>query len=408
MQPVISSVRTRAWYAWIVFALPPAATFAHATGPTATLWKGQGPGVLSVIALTGIAVLLWLPFIRVRRIAGLQLAYLAVVLLTWTVAVLRIQLDGSLFALGAFAAPVVLLLLATKPPSAADLRIAILVLGYGLAVVAFLSIPLGLMGVMTNGFQAADSAVCRTSLLCDLTGGLNRWAGPFGSVNYAAPVGGLLVVLGLTQRRWHRGLLVASGLVVLLLSQGRSAVLGVLVAIVILIACSPRVSASVHHRAIRTVLIAGSLIAIVAYIVVIDPTFNGRTAIWSDYLHLWSTSPITGVGDSGVHAYVAGREGLLTFTHAHSVLFDSLVRWGVVPALLGLAVFVLALIATARGVRTVGAGPLAVVAFVIAAGATETIHDWAYWSIYVAAATWAVLDAERAPAPIRQPAPSLS
>ena len=408
MLTALASVRTRAWYAWLTFALPPAAVLGQALTPGTAVWKGQGLGVLVPLAVTLIAVVLWWGFSRSRGATPLETAFFGLALATWLTVVIRIQADGSLFNLSAFAAPVILLMLWFKPPSLRDLDRAILVLAYGLAFIAVISIPLGFAGLMPNGFEAADSALCRTSILCDLTGGLNRWAGPFGSVNYAAPVGGLLVVIGVTQSRWNRIALIVIGMAILLLSQGRSAVFGVLAALVVIVLCGQRVSDSVHRRAIRVFTVLAGVIAVVAYIVIVDPTFNGRSAIWTDFVHLWSTSPLTGVGDSGVRAYVENRVGMVTFTHAHSVLLDTLVRWGVLPALLALSVFIVAFAAAGRAVRTLGSAPLAVVTFVLAAGLTETIHDWAYWSIYLAALAWAVLTyGAAATMSVRRP-PSLS
>ncbi len=402
-----SFLHTRAVYAWMAFALPPAAIFLHALAPGAQVWKGHDLGVLGSMALTLTVVAMWIPFRSGARMTPLAASFLIVTGLAWLIAVLRIQSDGSLFNLGAFAVPVLLLALGSKPPALADLRIAGLVLAYGIAAEALLSIPLGALGVMPNGFDASDSAVCRTPIICDLTGGLDRWAGPFGSVNYAAPAGGLLIVFGLTERR-HRWPLVAAGIVVLGLSQGRSALFAVLVAAIVFVLWGPRVSASAHRAAIRATAIALSVCLVGAYIVVVDPTFNGRTGIWSDYLTLWHGAPLLGVGDSGVTAYIEGRAGQITFSHAHSVLFDTLVRWGLISALLALAIYGLALASTSSRLRQAGPGPLAMTSFVIAAGLTETIHGWVYWSVYVAVLTWAVLSAQARSVPVAARPPSQS
>jgi hypothetical protein len=393
---VISFVRTRGVYAWIAFALPAAGIFGHALAPGAQIWKSQDFGVLASVAMAGLVLALWALYRRQAGSTALVTAFMAVIGLAWLITVVRIQADGSVFTLGAFALPIVVVALWSKPPGAGDMRIAGLVLAYGLAVAALLSIPLGLLGVMPSGFDEADSAACRTPILCDLTGGLDRWAGPFGSVNYAAPAGGLILVLALAGRGVHRWLLGSAGLIVLGLSQGRSALLGVLVAVLVLVLWGRRVSDSSRRGLIRGVVITGALAGVIAYIVVLDPTFNGRTPIWADFSRLWASAPLAGVGDSGVADYIAGREGLLTFSHAHSALFDTLVRWGMLPALLGVTSFVLAGIVAGRALRAVGPGPLAVVAFVVAAGLTETIHGWAYWSAYLAALTWSVLTAQAA------------
>lgn len=130
------------------------------------------------------------------------------------------------------------------------------------------------------------------------------------------------------------------------------------------------------------------------YIVALDPTLNGRTPIWLDFINLWPQSPIFGIGDSGVSEYITSRigTGLITHSHAHSVLLDGLVRFGAVMAVLTLTIFVIALWAGVTGLKTRGPGPLAVAVFVIVAGSAETIHSWKYLSAYLVALTWVVLE----------------
>jgi len=78
-------------------------------------------------------------------------------------------------------------------------------------------------------------------------------------------------------------------------------------------------------------------------------------------------------------------------THGHSVLLDGAARFGLLSAVLAITALVVALVASARAVRNHGVGPLALTAFVVTAGLTETIHSWIYWTPYLAAILWAVL-----------------
>jgi hypothetical protein len=364
------------------------------------VWKGQDLGVLATLGASAVVVLLWIPFRGDGRVRGLPLAFIAVSCAAWLVGLLRIQADDSLFTEGVVAVPVILVALALKRPSSRDLRIALLVLAYGLSLASVLSIPLGRLGWIPDGFEGVDSALCRLSFLCDLTGGLPRWAGPFGSVNYAAPIGAFLVVVGLMFRRGNRWLLCVSGILVLVLSQGRTALFALLVALLILFLGSSQIRHRAHARLITWVTIVAFGVLTVIYIVVVDPTLNGRTAIWGSFLQLWRTSPMTGVGDSGVTTFLTDSGTSVTVNHAHSVFIDLLIRSGIVPTVLGVCALLLAVLATARVLRARGPAPLALVAFVIAAGLTETTYGWIYWSVYSAAVTWAVLSsATRADAP---------
>ncbi|MBK9738909.1 MAG: O-antigen ligase family protein [Actinobacteria bacterium] len=388
--------RVRAVYSWIAFATPPISIFGHALAPGQAVYKGQDLGVWAALVCTLAAALAWLPYARTPRLPALPTAFLVTVAVAWAVEVARFQADGSLFNVTAFCVPVIVILLVTKPPSAADIVGAGLALMYSLALVAIVSIPLGALGWMPNGFDASDSALCRTPIICDLTGGLDRWGGPFGSVNYSAPIGGLLIVFGAAQRRRHAWFLIATGCGILVLSQGRSALFALLIGLTVLLLWGARVTASRHAAAIRAAALSALGVGFMLYLVFIDPTLNGRTGIWGDFLALWRSAPLVGVGDSGIRAYVesrAGVAGLVTVDHAHSVFLDMLVRWGVPLAALTLVIYAVAVTVAIRGLKAVGPGPLAVASFVIAAGFVETIYSWVYWTVYLAALTWAVIRA---------------
>ncbi|MHB1211288.1 MAG: O-antigen ligase family protein [Candidatus Nanopelagicales bacterium] len=392
-------LRRHGTYLWVVFLAPPLTIFGHALAPGRAVFKGHDLGVLAGLALAAVSLLLWLPYRSTTRLTWLPTTFLGVLGATWLLLITRIQLDQSLFALTAFTVPVFVALIIVKPPRATDVRTAGLVLAYGLAGIALVSIPLSAVGAMPTGF---DTALCRLPIICDLTGGLPRWAGPFGNVNYSAPIGGLLIVFGAAQQRVHAWLIAGSGVVIIVLSQGRSGLFAVVVGLAILVLWGRRVSASPKARAIRVTALVLLVVGAVVFILAVDPTVNGRTGIWGEFIELWRTEPWTGVGDSGIKAYIASRPDVPTFDHAHSVLLDLLVRWGPLMLATSVAIYVLAMMAGVRGLRGASdPGPLAIVAFVISAGLVETIHSWDYWTPYVAMLTWAVLLAT--PRPGRAP-----
>ncbi len=391
MPGIYRFVQERAGYAWLAFLVPPLAIFGHALAPGEAFFKGQDLGILFALAASGLALLAWIPYQAVRRPSRLTIIALTVLLLAWLIQIIRIQLDGALFNLAAFCLPLLVVLLLLKPPSAADMRVAGLCLMYGIAIAALISIPLGILGWMPSGFEGADNAECRSAVFCDLLGNLNRWSGPFGSVNYAAPVGGLLIVFGAAQKRWHALFLVATGVLIMFLSQGRSAAFAAVAGVAIVILWGVRISASPHRRILRTIAISGLATLAVIYLVIFDPTINGRVGYWQEFLSMWKTQPWSGIGTSGINDYMNAHGGIATVSHAHSVLIDQLVRWGPVLALLTLAIYTLVVIATARSLRIAGPGPLAVAVAIILSGLVETVHDWTYWSPYVAMLVWAVL-----------------
>lgn len=387
---------TRALYVPALFLIPAVTIFGHALNPNAAIYKGQDLGTLGAILLTGIAVVLWLFYRPTFAWTRVTVIFLVILTITWIYQVTRTQLDQSLFNLTAFVVPVALILIALKAVPRSDLYLGLVVLAYSLLVISVLSLVLGAIGAMPDGFEVTDAGDQRVALL-EWLGVTNRWGGPFGSVNYASPAGGLVVVIGMGLRGWNRVILVAGGLIMLALGAGRSAVVAVAAALVVLVLSSPWVSRLTWHRALRIGIIVTAAGLLIGYIAFLDPTLNGRTRIWSDFLVLVPTSPIFGVGESGILAFVGertGTPGFVPHTHGHSVLFDGILRYGVIMGVLIVVIFALTLWAGGRSLRHGAPLPLALGVYVIAAGLTETIHGWGYWSIYLVTLVWIVLSSD--------------
>jgi len=388
---LIELMRSRAVYVWVAFVIPPIALFSHALSPGTAVFKGQDLGVLVALGLTVVAVIAWLPYRAQGRMPALVVVTLSAVLAAWLIEILRTQADGSLFNTSSFCLPVLVMLLLLKPPAADDVRLAGLGLFSMVAIIAILSLPLGILGVMPNGFEGADNGVCRLSVLCDLVNNLNRWSGPFGSVNYAAPMGAVLIVYGAVQRRPLAWFLIGAGVLVMVLSQGRTALFAAVAGLAVVVLFSRRVAQSPRRRAIRIGSVLGLLFAGLMYMLIFDPSLNGRVGIWEDLLRLWRTDPWTGLGTSGISANVEQAQGVGMALHGHSVILDQLIRWGPGQALLTITILVLILIAAAHALPTAGRGPLAVAVTVVVAGLVETMHDWTYWSIILAMLVWALV-----------------
>lgn len=393
METVAKVVRDRAVYLWIAFAVPALATFGHALLPEQPVLKGQDLGIVLALAGTGFAFLAWLPFRRRGAWPSFVLLFLGTVSALWLYQITRTQLDQSLFNLTAFVVPAVLLMTATKPVSRADADVAVLVLGYSLIAISAASLLFGGIGWMPSGFDVTDAGYNRL-LLTEWLGIDRRWGGPFGSVNFASPIGGLLIVLGATRSGAHRWILVGSGIIILSLGQARTTMFAVVAGLLIVFLWAPFTRRLANVALVRLLVAGIALIGTFLYIIVVDPTFNGRTPIWSDFLSLMPGHILFGVGESGMLEFVgsqAGTPGFVPHTHAHSVVLDGFVRYGLVHATLAIAVFLLAVRAGVTALRQGQAASLAVVVYVIVAGLAETIHAWNYWTVYMAALVWAVI-----------------
>lgn len=395
--PIVPRLQSRGVYLWVVFVIPAVAVFGHALAPNTAFVKGQDLGVLGTAFATVIAAGLWIVFRPRMRWSSFVLVFLSILGAAWVYQVVSTQLDQSLFTLSAFVVPVILVMVALKAVENKDIDTALLALAYSLIVISLLSLILGSVGLMPDGFEAGDAGAQRVQILQDF-GVSTRWGGPFGSVNYASPIGGLLVVVGLAQRRWHRIAITCGGVLILVLGGGRSALVAVLVGVLVLVLASKRVAESPRAGWIRVLGVTAAVALVVAYIVWVDPTLNGRTTIWSNFWTLVTIDPVLGVGESGINAYVqqmVGTPGFVPHTHAHGVLFDAFARYGVVMALLTVAIYCAALWTGARGLRQGKSLPAALAVFVVVAGATETIHSWNYWSVYVAILTWVALSTSK-------------
>lgn len=393
MRTVVETLRYRPVFLWMAFLIPAASIFGHYLAPNQNIFRGHDWGIIAAFALAIVVLFSWIPYQSTGRWPMHVFAFFLLTAGAWAYQVVRTQMDGSLFNLTAFIVPLLFLLLALKLPSKRDLTTALLLLAYSLAVISFLTLLLGTLGLTPSGFAVSDGGGNRVWML-EQFGLVGRWGGPFGSVNYAAPVGGLLLIIGISSRGIHRIILPPAGLLILAMSQGRTALFAVIAALLAVLLWSPRFQRLPHHGSVRLLILALTALGVAGYILGQDPTFNGRTPIWADFSGLLVSNPIFGVGTTGVIDFVVeneGQPGFIPHTHAHSVLLDGATRYGLIFAALTLAIYALALISSVKALPENGSGPMALTVFVIVSGSAETIYSWNYWSIYLAVLTYVVL-----------------
>jgi hypothetical protein len=382
------------WYLPILFTIPAFATYFHSLAPNENIFKGQDWGIWVAFLLTLVATLSWLACRDSTRLVPLARAALTLMLLAWMYQVVRTQLDGSTFNLSAFAVPLAIVLILLKPPRLSEVRLAGLTLAYSLILVSALSLAFGALGVGPDGFAVTDSQAGSPWFFNDWVGLHTRWGGPFGSVNLASPVGGLLVILAFSYKGVHRYLIMCSGLLIFSLSQARSPIIGIVAGLVILTMSSPLVARFKYRIPLRLTTFTGLALGYAGSVLLYDPTFNGRTVIWSNFGNLWLESPLTGVGSSGINNFIAGEAGTPGFVphnHMHSVLGDILVRFGAPLFILSLGVFIASIVISIRSASRDSGKNLAIVVFVVLAGLTETIHSFNYLSVYLCALLFVVL-----------------
>jgi O-antigen ligase len=193
-------------------------------------------------------------------------------------------------------------------------------------------------------------------------------------------------VAGFTLKEINRVVIVAGGLGVLTLSQGRTSAFAALFALAVLFACSERVQKLKYKMPIRLGVGLFMFSSLIVYIAVLDPTLAGRTPIWSNFLRLFVEDPLFGIGTSGLEGYIAAglpSTEVILYSHGHNVLLDMAVRYGVFLVILTIAALA---IAGALGWRSRFADSgktFALIVFLFVASLAETIFSWQYFSVYI-------------------------
>jgi len=374
-------LRQRATYLWVALAFSPLTALTHYIDPETVYFKGQPASILLGLIGMLLAFLLWIRYCSYSRISRLARVAIFLAIVCWIIQTLLIQLDDSLFNHLTYMLPATLIMVLLKTPTARDVFIAALVFSYALIIVASVALLLDAMQLTSSAFLASRNGYSRIPFLSDVMGIDTRWEGPFGNVNYAAPVGGFLVVFGASIGRPHRIPLLIGGVVIMVLSQGRSALFATVAGLLVVFLGSHYVNNLRNAQAFRIVLLTGTFVIGASYIWLFDRTFAFRTDVWLDYAALWRESPWFGVGTSGINEYVSQGSGLtdIRHSHGHSVFVDTMTRFGLIMLTLTVVTLIFILIVTIRASRYGAKQGLALFVFTVVAGLVETTLTWSYF-----------------------------
>ena len=381
--PFWSVLRGRAIYLWVALATPAVVAFAQYSLGGQVVFKGHTAAVLLGVVGTTLAVVLWLPYRRSTRWPALATVALLMMVVTWGYQALRMFQEGTQFNFTSFAVPIVLLMIILKPPGLKDVRIGLAVFAYATILAGGLSIVLDLADVTPSAFIAAKNGVGRIPLLSDLFAIDTRWEGAFQHSNYAGPIGGSLILIGASFRRWNRVAVVAGGAIILLLSQSRTAFVATCFGLLVLVLFATPMRGFRYRTAVRWVALLSAVAVVGTYVALFDPTLAWRTHAWQDFFALWRESPWLGVGETRVTEYFVNGavNGPVAFTHAHNMVLDPMTRYGVPMLVLVVGILALTAILAARALRlgqTLGAS---VTAYLIVLGLFEIPFSWSYMSI---------------------------
>ena len=376
-------LRQRAMYLWILLAVVPLSVLAQYVSQGAPFFRGQSLAIVVMLSGGLLATLAWVQYRSDNRLPRPAIATLGLIGLAWLLQTLITHWSGFTFNVATFVLPLAVVFLIARSPSQRDVQVGALVFAYAVIGVAVAGLLLDLADIGPSGFETGRAGFNRIPLISGLLGIESRWEGPFGNVNYTSPIAAFLVVLGAGSRGKHRWLILISGLLMLLMSQGRAAIFAMAVGLLVLVLWGSTVSRLRYAVVMRWTALATFVVLSVAYVRLFDPTLALRTPIWNEFVGAWwqhqSTSGWIGVllpQDVSNSSFQLVKD-----YHGHNVFLELLVRFGLVLFLVTLVIVLLTLwVASiaARGGESLG---LALVSLALANALFETTFSWSYLSL---------------------------
>lgn len=350
-----------------------------------SLW-GQAPGIYLPILLFPITLLLWLRCVSSvprRTWTGVFLAGLG---FSWVTHFALMRLHGDLYPHTIWIFPIVLMLLAMKPPTPQSAWLALRILAWGALMALVLTFLLE-QAELIPAFTARSASIVDFEVanywlpLRDIFGLDGRWHGPYGHATKTAFIGSFIATVAVADRGWQKWLLLTGGIITLMLTAGRGGYLSLLAALGVLFVFARTGPASRIPIAVRVIASAslGSLGAIALFFLS-SLGFNGRMQLWQGFLNLWNNSLLVGVGQTGIAQspqIVPWMEP--SWMDAHSLYVEELAAFGVIGAASIFAALTLGLTLTIVSAWKGFALPAAVFILYLLAGITDLLHDG--WSV---------------------------
>lgn len=362
--------------------------------------KGQSLGIVIPIVMFPIALILWLQYRgRPSRSTWLQV-FLGGLVVAWCIhfTITRFHNDMYVHTIWLFI-PIVLMI-SLKTPSSVDAWQALVALAWSAAIIMVLTRALEMANVIPQWFYPTpDQAQWEINHywlpFAGHFGIASRWPGPFGFNSKTGFVAVFLVITALA--RWQRissPVFLTIGVLGMLLTGGRGVYISALAGILVLLLFSQRSFTSRIPPAIRIGILVLA-VSLVAFKFAFSPTATtgriGEDGIWNSFLDLWRTSPVIGVGLSGIWK-APGRAG--EAMDAHSIFVQEVAQFGLLGFVSQYAVLTVGILISLRSALKNWSGPLAVLAIYLIAGTTDLLHNgWQQASMHVLIVVLAVLSA---------------
>lgn len=349
----------------------------HYLGVGIPLVFGQAPDIYLTAAGVALAAAMWLLYRGNRTRQPLLVAFLALLVLTWLVNWALSRVHGDAFTYAVLLYVPVVLALWWKTPSREDLVAAFSWLGWSLVVVLVGTRVLEMLGVLPTidvgedilGFEVSNYWL---PLSGTLGPDLGRWHGPFGHAGRTGAAAAFLLVLAFGLRGRSRWVFGTVAVLVLLLTASRGSMIAAAAGVLAILLFGDNALTRRVPRRWLLIGLGGVAVVGLAGVLLRNPNLTGRTTYWSVALDVWSTSPVIGVGNSGMQSSELAMAG----TNAHNVVFDAMVKFGLVGTALVVAILALAVILAIRAVPAAVALPLGVVTTYLVIGMSEADTEW--------------------------------
>lgn len=376
-------LQSRAWYFWILVSAPALIQLLHFLSPALPDWRGQTLSIWFGLMATTVALGLWVVYRNYVRWPVVPQVAVAALGAAWLIRNVALFLEGAATNYTAYIAPLAILLVSLRPPPLRDAHTGALAFGYSVVIAGWAAILATLTGIVAVDPNRVSDGMSRIPFISSLIGLDTRWSGPFIHSNLAGVLLASVVVIGVTARGWSRIVLLVGSVTLLALTQSRTGALALVLGLLCLVLTSRTVATRSDATRVRIAMVGITGAAIAAYLALIDPTLGGRTDAWGQYWGLWRSSPVTGVGENGITAFVADwiptSGAVVHHSHAHNLILDALTRHGVLLATAICVILVLAGWSSIRALRHGERLSLALVVSTFVAGLIETPIYWTYW-----------------------------
>ncbi len=341
------------------------------------IYRGQPANILVFFFFFLVAFLSWWRVSSPKLTKGWLLIFLLLMALAWIFHLALYRMHGDSFNYTGLLYLPILVMIWLKPPTVSLGWKSIYAFAWAVVALLVSTRILEMLGVLAIKEQS-ESVIAfdeeRYFLPINEWLGIDgRWPGPFGHNGDTAMMGALLIVIAIAYWTRSSWVFLGVGTFTLLVTSGRASVGAAAAGIVVLIMFAREGRMAIMPQSLR---ILGGIIALLGgagFMYFMQAGLTGRNAFWPAFLALWESSPLTGIGSSGI----AVSGGITQqYGHAHSLYIDELARYGLLGFItqfvaLGIGI-VICFLAAKRGLP----GPLAIMVAYFVTGITEPRNQW--------------------------------